>query len=78
MSRRLLARCGEILEAQIGRRRDEAASIVFMTNEMLSDAEMPSVYAAATHYLSLSYGEGWDQPMMEAASMGLQLMAPES
>ncbi len=64
------------LEAQIGRRRDEAASIVFMTNEMLSDAEMPSVYAAATHYLSLSYGEGWDQPMMEAASMGLQLIAP--
>ena len=37
---------------------------------------MPRLYAAATHYLSLSYGEGWDLPMVEAAAMGLQLIAP--
>src|SRR5262249_1674474 len=28
------------------------------------------------HYVSLSHGEGWDQPMMEAAVSGLALIAP--
>jgi glycosyltransferase involved in cell wall biosynthesis len=40
------------------------------------DATMPRLYAAATHYLSLSFGEGWDQPMIEAAATGLRLIAP--
>jgi glycosyltransferase involved in cell wall biosynthesis len=65
------------LEAQIGKTREQAASIVFMFNQILADAQMPRLYAAATHYLSLSYGEGWDLPMMEAAAMGLQLIAPQ-
>jgi len=37
---------------------------------------MPSLYCTATHYFSMSCGEGWDQPMMEAAASGLQLVAP--
>jgi hypothetical protein len=37
---------------------------------------MPALYAAATHYISLSHGEGWDQPMVEAAAAGLGLIAP--
>jgi glycosyltransferase involved in cell wall biosynthesis len=38
---------------------------------------MPSLYAAATHYWSMSHGEGWDFPMMEAGAAGLHLLAPE-
>jgi glycosyltransferase involved in cell wall biosynthesis len=38
---------------------------------------MPRLYAAATHYISLSFGEGWDQPMLEAAASGLRLIAPD-
>jgi glycosyltransferase involved in cell wall biosynthesis len=37
---------------------------------------MPGLYAAATHYISLSFGEAWDLPMMEAAASGLELVAP--
>lgn len=31
-----------------------------MLHDILADDEMPGLYAAATHYISLSYGEGWD------------------
>jgi glycosyltransferase involved in cell wall biosynthesis len=37
---------------------------------------LPGLYAAATHYISLSYGEAWDLPMMEAGASGLELVAP--
>jgi glycosyltransferase involved in cell wall biosynthesis len=37
---------------------------------------MSGLYAAATHYWSMSHGEGWDQPMVEAAATGLRLIAP--
>jgi glycosyltransferase involved in cell wall biosynthesis len=54
----------------------EAAAPVQVLDDLLADAEMPGLYAAATHYISLSHGEGWDQPMMEAAASGLKLIAP--
>ncbi len=38
--------------------------------------QVRSLYASATHYLSMSRGEGWDQAMMEAAAAGLHLVAP--
>jgi hypothetical protein len=38
---------------------------------------MPGLYTAATHYWSMSHGEGWDQPMTEAAASGLRLIAPD-
>lgn len=38
---------------------------------------MPRLYAAATHYWSMSRGEGWDQPMTKAAAAGLRLIAPD-
>jgi glycosyltransferase involved in cell wall biosynthesis len=38
---------------------------------------MPRLYTAATHYISLSHGEGWDQAMVEAAASGLTLIAPD-
>ena len=54
----------------------ESAAPVQVIHDLLSDAEMPSLYAAATHYISMSHGEGWDQPMMEAAASGLKLISP--
>ena len=64
-----------IMEQTLGKRRDRAAPILFI-NRLLTDAEMPGLYAAATHYWSMSHGEGWDQPMTEAAATGLRLIAP--
>ena len=37
---------------------------------------MPRLYAAASHYWSMSFGEGFDLPMVEAAGCDLQLIAP--
>jgi glycosyltransferase involved in cell wall biosynthesis len=54
----------------------EMAAPVHVLHDILSDAEMPGLYAAATHYISLSHGEGWDLPMMEAGGSGLKLIAP--
>ncbi|HZQ96005.1 MAG TPA: hypothetical protein VFA67_13405 [Candidatus Sulfotelmatobacter sp.] len=54
----------------------QVAAPVQLIDEVLSDGEMPGLYAAATHYISMSHGEGWDQPMMEAAASGLKLIAP--
>jgi glycosyltransferase involved in cell wall biosynthesis len=64
------------LEHRLGRTRDQAASLVLL-DPVLSDAEVPRFYAAATHYWSMSHGEGWDQPMTEAAATGLRLIAPD-
>jgi glycosyltransferase involved in cell wall biosynthesis len=53
------------------------AAPVHVVQEIYPDADMPRLYAAATHYISLSFGEGWDQPMVEAGASGLKLIAPE-
>jgi len=42
----------------------------------LTEGTLRSLYSTATHYISMSRGEGWDQPMMEAGVAGLQLIAP--
>jgi glycosyltransferase involved in cell wall biosynthesis len=64
-----------IMEQTLGKSREQAAPILFV-NRLLAEAEMPRLYAAATHYWSMSHGEGWDQPMTEAAATGLRLIAP--
>jgi glycosyltransferase involved in cell wall biosynthesis len=61
--------------AQLGRAADDAAPVLFL-DDVLADAEMPRLYACATHYISMSLGEGWDMPMLEAAAAGLELLAP--
>jgi glycosyltransferase involved in cell wall biosynthesis len=43
---------------------------------MLADEQMRALYQSASHYISLSFGEGWDLAMMEAACAGLHLIAP--
>jgi hypothetical protein len=64
-----------VMEQALGKRRPAAAPILFV-DRLLSDAEMPGLFAAATHYWSMSHGEGWDQPMIEAGAAGLRLIAP--
>jgi glycosyltransferase involved in cell wall biosynthesis len=64
-----------LMEQALGRSRRDAAPIVFV-DRLLTSAEMPGLFAAASHYWSMSHGEGWDQPMIEAAASGLRLIAP--
>ncbi len=63
------------LQRSLGKRLSEAAPVHFL-KELYADRQMPRLYAAATHYISLSHGEGWDQAMMEAAASDLRLIAP--
>lgn len=62
-------------ERAVGKARGDAAPMLFY-DQVLGDAEMPGLFAGATHYWSMSHGEGWDQPMMQAAATGLRLIAP--
>ena len=62
-------------ERAVGRRLAEAAPVV-LVDRLLSDEEMTGLHRAATHYWSLSHGEGWDLPMTTAGAMGLGLIAP--
>ena len=54
-----------------------AAAPIFLIDGKLSDQEMLSLFAACTHYWSMSHGEGWDLPMTQAGAMGLTLIAPQ-
>ncbi len=63
------------LEDEVGRRFEDAAPVV-LCERQLDEAEMPRLYALASHYWSMSFGEGFDLPMVEAAACGLQLIAP--
>lgn len=63
------------LQARLGKSLAEAAPIYVIT-QVMTYAEVLSLYAGSSHYISMSFGEGWDLPMMEAAASGLQLVAP--
>jgi glycosyltransferase involved in cell wall biosynthesis len=65
-----------LLQEEIGKSLAEAAPVHFVY-DLFSDHDMPRLYAVATHYISLSFGEGWDQAMVEAAASGLRLIAPD-
>ncbi|MFO1067891.1 MAG: hypothetical protein U1E14_05125 [Geminicoccaceae bacterium] len=65
-----------LLERRLGLSRERAAPLLFL-DRRLGDDELPGLFAAATHYWSQSHGEGWDQPMTEAAVSGLRLIAPD-
>jgi glycosyltransferase involved in cell wall biosynthesis len=64
------------LEQETGRHFVDAAPVE-MLFDLLSDADMPRLFAVGTHYISMSHGEGWDQTMVEAAASGLRLIAPD-
>lgn len=64
-----------VMQQALGRSQRQAAPVLFV-DRLLTDDEMPGLYAAASHYWSMSHGEGWDLPMGEAAAAGLRLIAP--
>jgi glycosyltransferase involved in cell wall biosynthesis len=66
----------ERMLARTGRSYDDAASVLVL-NGVFSDEHMRALYHSATHYVSMSHGEGWDLAMMEAAAAGLRLIAPD-
>jgi hypothetical protein len=63
------------LERSVGKALKDAAP-VFWLGGTFTPESMPSLYAAATHYISVSRGEGFDLPMVEAGVSGLELIAP--
>ena len=63
------------MQSKLGRGLADAAPVVLLF-DICSEEQMRSLYQAATHYVSMSKGEGWDLPMMEAAAAGLHLIAP--
>jgi len=63
------------LHLESGKTLAEAAPVHFL-HDVYSDSEMPRLYCTATHYCSMSFGEGWDQPATEAAACGLRLIVP--
>ena len=63
------------LEKTLNKPLREAAPLVLI-NRQLSHDEIRALYHSSTHYISMSRGEGWDLPMMEAAAAGLNLIAP--
>ena len=64
------------MHEQLGKSLADAAPVQIV-QRIFADAEMPGLYAAATLYISLSFGEGWDQAMVEASAGGLRLIAPD-
>ena len=74
-SREAFARTLQQLETAQKKSFREAAPLIICEND-LSEADMPRLYQSATHYWSMSHGEGFDLPMMEAAACDLQLIAP--
>jgi len=73
--RNLFPQMVRLVEQDAGKAMEDAAP-VHLIESIFPDAEMPRLYAAATHYVSMSFGEGWDQPMLEAGASGLELIAP--
>ena len=63
------------MQSKFGRFLADAAPVVFLV-DVLSEEQMRSLYQTATHYVSMSRGEGWDLAVMEAAAAGLHLIAP--
>ena len=63
------------MQRRLGRSLESAAPVLLFS-AMLPEPQLRSLYRTATHYISLSCGEGWDFPMMESAAAGLQLLAP--
>ncbi|HUB86247.1 MAG TPA: glycosyltransferase family 4 protein [Verrucomicrobiae bacterium] len=64
------------VEKSLGKPLADSAPIIVL-DSFLAPEEMPRLYAMATHYWSMSRGEGFDLPMLEAGACELQLIAPD-
>jgi glycosyltransferase involved in cell wall biosynthesis len=65
----------QAMQRELGRSLADAAAVLLLP-ALLSERQLLALYNTATHYVSLSHGEGWDMPMVEAALAGLELIAP--
>jgi glycosyltransferase involved in cell wall biosynthesis len=65
-----------MMQRALGRTLAQAAPVLFH-DAVLLDAQLPRLYAAATHYWSMSRGEGWDLSAVDAAACGLRLIVPD-
>ncbi|SRX76215.1 glycosyltransferase family protein [Aequorivita antarctica] len=63
------------LQEEEGKTFKEAATVKIIIKKMSRDSVF-NLYASATHYISMSFGEGWDLPMMEAMATNLHVIAP--
>ncbi|WP_042446986.1 tetratricopeptide repeat protein [Azospirillum sp. B510] len=61
----------------VGRRFEEAAPIAALMGRY-DESGISTLYQLATHYWSMSHGEGWDLPMTRAGAKGLGLIAPRN
>ncbi len=61
----------------VGRRFEEAAPIAALMGRY-DETGISTLYQLATHYWSMSHGEGWDLPMTRAGAKGLGLIAPRN
>jgi glycosyltransferase involved in cell wall biosynthesis len=66
----------EEIRRELGLTKDDHAPI-FINCKLFQYEEIPSYMAAATHYISVSRGEGWDLPAMQAAALGKILIVPK-
>lgn len=48
---------------------------IFLITEIIPAFQMPRLYTAADCFLSMSHGEGWDLPALEAMASGLPVIA---
>jgi glycosyltransferase involved in cell wall biosynthesis len=63
------------MERQCGRSLADAAPVLFL-RASLTEEQLRALYHSVTDYISMSFGEGWDLAMTEAAASGLRLIAP--
>lgn len=59
------------------RLRDSGGRVLFLHNRVFPHHELGSLYRSADCYLSVSRGEGWDMPLMEAMACGLPAIATD-
>ncbi|MFA5623356.1 MAG: glycosyltransferase [Candidatus Dojkabacteria bacterium] len=55
---------------------DSSGVHIVLCDQVFPDIYMPSLFANATHYVTASYGEGWDLNCVEMAAMGKVIIAP--
>jgi len=59
------------------RLRESGGRILFLHNRVFPYHELGSLYRSADCYVSVSRGEGWDMPLMEAMACGLPSIATD-